>query len=340
VGRVHRRIAAFLIAVPFVLAGLPACGFGSSGSELTIYSGRGSNLIKPLLEQFAEETGVDIAVRYGQSSDLALLIDEEGKNSPADVFLSQSPGALGFLEGNGRLRSLSGRVLELVEPQFRSGRDTWVGLSGRVRVLVYNTELVDEASLPTSVFDLTNPEHRGDVAVAPANASFQDFVTAMRSLTSDNEALDWLEAMAENDAPVYENNTAIVQAVARGEVPMGLVNHYYNFRQKAEDPGSPTANHVFPNGDVGALLIVSGIGVLDTAGDVEDAERLVSFLLSKRAQRFYSEETFEYPLARDVEAAEGLPALETIATTRFDPNDLAGGFRRTLELIEQSGIAT
>ena len=325
-----------LLLLSTAVIALPACS--DDGDRLTIYSGRQENLIGPLLEQFAEETGVKIDVRYADSADLALLVEEEGDNSPADVFLSQSPGAIGYLAANDRLQQLPEETLDLVEERFRDRDGLWVGLSGRIRVLVYNREEVDEADLPDSVLELTDPEYEGRVAVAPSNGSFQDFVTGMRAVEGDDAALEWLEGMADNDAPVYANNNAIVEAVGRGEVPMGLVNHYYNFRAKAEDPDVPSENHIFPDGDIGALLLETGVGVLDTTDQAEDAQRFIDFLLAEEAQRYFSEETFEYPLAAGVEPASGLPPLDDIVTAEVPLAELEGGLSRTRELIGESGL--
>ena len=187
-------IAATLVALLVVSsAGLTACGSGGGDGRLTIYSGRLQELIGPLLDEFSEESGIGIDVRYGDSADLALLIDEEGDQSPADVFLSQSPGAIGFIDEKGRLAALDDDVLGLVDARFRATDDDWVGVSGRVRVLVYNTELVGDEDLPESVFDLTGPEYRDQVGVAPTNASFQDFVTAMRETEGDARTKEWLD---------------------------------------------------------------------------------------------------------------------------------------------------
>jgi iron(III) transport system substrate-binding protein len=336
---VRRRLAGLLV-VTLTLAALASCSTGGGGGRLTIYSGRQEELITSLLEDFSDETGVGIDVRYGDSADLALLIDEEGDRSPADVFLSQSPGAVGFLDAEGRLEKLPASVLDEVEPRFRSGDGRWVGISGRVRVLVYNTETVSPADLPQSVFDLTDARYRGDVGIAPTNASFQDFVTAMRELVGDDQTLEWLGGMEANDAPTYANNIAIVEAVGRGEIPFGLVNHYYNEEVLAEDPDAPSANHLFPNGDVGSLVLVTAAAVLDTAGDrQDDAERLVRFLLSREAQEFYAEETLEYPLAAGVEPViADLPALSEIESPELELSSLGGQLTRTKELIEQSGL--
>lgn len=327
------------VAVPAAVALAATLFIGCAGEDrLTIYSGRSEDIIEPLLVEFAEETGIDIDVRYGDSTDLALLIAEEGDQSPADVYLSQSPGAVGFLDQQDLLAELDPGTLDRVADENQASDGRWVGISGRVRVLVYNTDDVDPETLPDSVLDLTDPEYEGDVALAPENASFQDFVTAMRSELGDDAAEAWLEGMAANDAPTYANNTAIVEAVGRGEVPMGLVNHYYNVRAQAEDPSVPSENYTFPDGDIGSLLIVTAASTLASSDRQEDATALIDFLLSEGAQQFYSEETFEYPLAAGVEPAEGLPPLDSLAVDTIDFDELGGGLERTRELIEDSGL--
>ncbi|HEX6311683.1 MAG TPA: iron ABC transporter substrate-binding protein [Acidimicrobiia bacterium] len=333
-----RRALTGALALAVGAAGLVACSTGD-GDRLTIYSGRQSELVAPLLEQFSDDTGIKIDVRYGDSADLALLIEEEGDRSPADVFLSQSPGAIGFLDADGRLAKLPDDILDQVEPRFRAPDGSWVGISGRVRVLVYNPELVDPADLPDSVFDLTDERYRGQVGVAPPNASFQDFVTAMREAVGDEETLAWLEGLVANDVRTYANNIAIVQAVGRGEIEYGLVNHYYNEEVKAENPDADSENYLFPDGDLGALILVTAAGVLDTADDTADAERFVEYLLSEPAQEFSAQETLEYPLAAGVEpAVADLPPLESIQSPELDLSSLGGELTETKRLIERSGI--
>ena len=244
------------IALALLLV-LGAAGCGSDRDALTIYSGRTQNLIGPLLERFNKETGIAIDVKYGDSAELALLLAEEGDRSPADVFLSQSPGATGFLTGKGVMGQLEASVLDKVDPRFRNADGRWVGVSGRQRVLVYNAEEVPRSELPDSVLELTDARYAGKVALAPSNGSFQDFVTAMRELEGEDATERWLKAMAANKARTYANNNAIVEAVSRGEIEMGLVNHYYNYRFKQENPFTPSRNHIFADGDVGALVIPS-----------------------------------------------------------------------------------
>jgi iron(III) transport system substrate-binding protein len=332
------RRASVLAALAAVLvSALPACGSGG-GERVVVYSGRTRNLIGPLLERFAKQTGVSVEVRYGDSADLALLIDREGDRSPADVFISQSPGPIAFLAARGRLARLPESVLDLVAAENRSPRGLWVGLSGRVRVLVYNTRMVRPDALPRSVMDLTGPAFRDKVAVAPTNGSFQDFVSGMRLALGDDATLAWLRGMRANGARAYANNTAIVEAVARGEVPMGLVNHYYNLRYQAEHPGAPTANHAFPADDIGSLLIVTGVGVRAGADHPAQAQRLVRFLLAREAQEYFARETFEYPLAAGVRPAPGVPPAASLGARRLDFDALGDSLVRTRELIDRSGL--
>lgn len=332
---VLRRLLLPVLVLVLVVAGLSACSSGED--RLTVYSGRTSDLIGPLLEQFSEETGIPIDVRYGQSADLALLIGEEGDRTPADVFISQSPGAVGFLDAQDRLAELPPSTLALVSAENRAADGSWVGLSTRYRTLVYDADEVDEADLPDSVLDLTDPQYEGQVAVAPENGSFQDFVTSMRTEIGDDATEAWLEGMAENDSPVYANNLSIVDAVARGVVPFGLVNHYYNFQLEQEDPDLASENHFFPADDLGSLRLITAASIPAAADLTDEARRLIEFLLGDEAQTFFTEETFEYPLVDGVPPAAVLP--EPPPTRAVDIADLAGGLERTQELIDASGIA-
>jgi iron(III) transport system substrate-binding protein len=326
-----------VVALALLLA-LASAGCGGSRDALTVYSGRTQNLIGPLLERFNQETGIAIDVKYGDSAELALLLAEEGERTPADVFLSQSPGATGFLSGTGRLAQLDAGLLGKVDQRFRNADGRWVGVSGRQRVLVYNTEQVTEAELPDSVLELTDERFAGKVAVAPSNGSFQDFVTAMRQLKGEAAAEAWLKAMAANEPRTYANNNAIVEAVGRGEVEMGLVNHYYNYRFQQENPGTRSRNHRFAGDDVGALVIPSTASVLAGTDKTDEAARFVDFLLSAEAQRYFSDQTFEYPLVTGVAAAPGLPPLASLRSPAYDVDALGGGLERTVELIRSSGF--
>lgn len=332
-----RTSSVFLVGA---LTALVFTGCSSGGDDkLTVYSGRTEDLVAPILEDFEEESGVDLEVRYGSSAELAVLIDTEGDKGP-DVFLSQSPGAMGYLDGKGRLVKLDAATLDRVPERFRAKDGDWVGLSGRVRIVVYDADKTDESDVPDSVLDLTDPKYKGKFGVAPTNGSFQDFVTVMRSQLGDEATLEWLEGIKANGARTYENNIAVREAVARGEIDFGLINHYYNERAKAEDPATPTENHFLNNQDPGAAILATAVGILNTADEdkAADAQKLVAFLLSEKAQKYFAEETFEYPLAAGVEPATDLPELESLVAPDVDLSALGGELEKTRDLIRDSGL--
>ena len=311
------------------------------GGELTVYSGRSEELVAPLLDCFEERSGVDIEVRYAGSDEMALQISEEGDDTDADVFFSQTPGALGFLEGEGRLSALPAELLELVDEEYRSPTGVWIGASGRVRTFVYNTENVAEEDLPRSIDDVLDPAWEGRLGVAPSNASFQDFVAAMFLERGEARTAEFLARLAALEPRVQPNNVAIVDAVARGEIDGGLVNHYYGVQALREDPDLPIANHFFPSGDLGSFVLVAGAGIVDEGADhQEEAEAFVTFLLSPVAQTYFTTETGEYPLAGDVAPPDGLPELTAVGIPGYDEGTLGEAITDAARLIEDSGLAS
>jgi iron(III) transport system substrate-binding protein len=309
-----------------------------SGVSLTVYSGRREDLVAPIIEQFEAATGIDVKVKYGSNSGLIATIFEEGGNSPTDVFLGSDPGALGAISD--RLVVLPDEILDLVDTAFRSREGKWVGISGRARVVVYNTDELQEAELPDSIFDFTDSQWKGRIGWAPTNGSFQGLVTAIRVSQGEDRARQWLEQIKANEPTEYPNNVAVVRAVADGEVDVGFVNHYYLHRFLAEEGESfPARNHYLKGGDPGAVVLVAGAGIVDTAGELEvaAAERLLEFLLSQEGQQYFANETFEYPLVPGITTQVSLQPLSDIEVPDIDLSQLKD-LEGTLALLRETGV--
>jgi iron(III) transport system substrate-binding protein len=330
------RLGGALIAAASAIA---ACG-GGDDPALVVYSGRSEELVGPLIESFTETTGIDVDVLYGDSGSLALQLLEEGDDSPADVFFSQAPGPLGLIDGDGRLAPLPASVLDAVRADFRSPEGTWVGITARTRTLVFDPTRLDPTALPPSVLDLAEGSSELTVGLAPSNASFQDFISAMRIELGDDRTLLFLDGLAQNGARTYPNNIAIVEAVARGEVDVGLVNHYYNLELRSQVPDLATVNRSFAPGDLGNLILISGIGVLTTSDSGDAATAFAEFLLDAAAQEFFVTETFEYPLVVGIDGPAGEPPLTDLSVAPFDLVDLGEQLTTTLTLIEQAGLVS
>ncbi len=312
--------------------------FRPEEGSLVIYSGREEVLVGPIIEQFEEESGVEIQVRYGDTAELAATILEEGDNSPADVFFAQDPGALGALTDEDRFRELPQGTLERVPEHFRSPDGLWVGTSGRARVVAYNTETLSPEELPDSIFDFTGEEWSGRIGWAPTNGSFQAFVTALREIEGEDRAREWLEGIQANDPLVYPDNLTALEGVAAGEVDVAFVNHYYLYRaleEQGDDFGA--RNYYLKNGDPGALVLAAGAGVMDTADNPEASEAFIEYLLSQEAQQFFADETYEYPMIEGVEIQDGLIPLSEIESPNVDLSNL-DDLQGTLELLQETGV--
>ena len=325
-----------VLVVALVAVLLSACGSDNDAGSLTVYSGRSDALVAPLIERFGDATGIDIQVKYASTPQLAATLLEEGGNTPADVFFAQDPGGLGAVSG--LLAPLPENVLQMVPRWAASPTGVWVGVSGRARTVVYNTESLTPVDLPVDLTGFADPKWKGRIGWAPTNSSFQTMITAMRSIWSEEKTVQWLKDIQANDPKVYPKNTPIVAAAAAGEIDIGLVNHYYLHRFLAEEGDSFGArNYHPPAGGPGAIVMVSGAGILSASDNKDNAQKFVDFLLSEESQRYFVEVTFEYPLAAGIPVAEGVTPLAEVNNPDLSSaalSDLEG----TQKLLRESGV--
>ena len=324
-------LAALALAPIIALSGCAPASTDSAES-ITIYSGRSETLISELLDDFTQETGIEVNVRYGDSAELAAQILEEGSNVQADVFFSQDAGALGALAKEGLTKSLPTDITDLVGASYKSKDSQWVGVSGRARVLVVNPEKITK--VPTSYKDLMDPIWKGRIGIAPTNASFQAFITAVRVIDGEQAAQDFLAAMKVN-AVLFEKNGLIMQAVEDGVIDAGLINHYYWFELENEIGAVNMKSELiwFEDQDAGNLINVAGAAVLS---ENPSANAFVKWLLGDTAQNYFVERTREYSLTGVPEVA-GLKPFGEIKAPKIDLSDL-DSLAETLELIRKAGL--
>ena len=338
---VRARVQVAELAAYLALPLLAACGQRGedAAAPLVVYSGRSEQLVGPLFAQFTEQTGVPVEARYGDSAELAAQLLEEGDASPAQVFFAQDAGALGAVDAAGLLAPLPAPIATAVPATYRAPAGTWTGVTGRARVIVYDPEQVPADAVPTSVFDLTDPVWRGQVAIAPTNASFQAFVTAMRVADGDEATRRWLDGLVANDVQKYEKNGLILDAVDAGRVKLGLINHYYWYEKVADaGPEGIRARIAFTEpGDPGSLVNVAGAGILATAADDARAARFTEWLLSEPVQKWFVDNTFEYPLLPGVPAPADLPPLDSLRGPDVALADLAA-LPATLTMLGDVGL--
>lgn len=336
-----------LAITAFGLAALTACSSpaqqpstaapAAGERTLTVYSGRDEELVGPLLERFEQESGIRVEARYGSTNEMAAQIQEEGEQTPAQVFLAQDAGALGLLSAAGRFAPLPAEVTGAVPAEYTSQDGSWVGLTGRARVVAYDSQTVPAAEAPGDIRTLTDPKWRGQVAIAPTNAGFQAHITAMRVTEGEDATRAWLEGLRANDVQIHQSNGAILEAVNAGAAKIGLINHYYWTRAEG-DPTAQRAQLKYGDpGSISALVNVSGAGILTGAAASAEAQELVRYLVSPAAQAYFGEETTEYPLVAGAPQPAGAPALAQLGGPELNLSDLAS-LEQTVALIQSVGL--
>jgi iron(III) transport system substrate-binding protein len=303
---------------------------------ITLYSGRIPAAIGGAIDMYEAEVDRDVQVRYGDTGDLAATLIEEGDNSPADVFFAQEPGAIGAVAERGVLTELPRDILDRVPSAYREPEGRWVGVTGRARVIAYGPA-VSLPELPESPLGLTDPQWKGRIGWSPASDSLQQYVTALRLRYGDETARGWLEGMVANEAVDYPDNVAIRDAIANGEVDVGLINHYYVAQAiAAEGPDYPV-DVFYPSEGLGSLLLLTSVGVLESSDRKEEAFDFVRSLLSEAGQEFFTSTSKEYPIAKGAKPDPSLEVpLSEIPIPTGDLSDIAET-QATIELMQEAG---
>ncbi len=266
---------------------------------LVVYSARKEELIRPAIEAFQQDSGIKVTVLTGKAGELARRIEIERGDPKGDLFLGTTAGVTELLRRRGLLESYASPYARELPEEFKAPDGTWVGITGRVRVIIYNKTLVKEADAPRSFFDLTDPRWRGKVVVASmGERTTVSHFAAIMALKGEEFTGRFVKALKDNGLRVLNNNTEVRKAVARGEYAVGITNHYYYLLQLQENPASPLGI-VYPDqgpGDMGAPVYSITAALLKGARNPEAAKRFVDFLLQPKGNRLLVEGEFEIPL--------------------------------------------
>ena len=332
-----RRSLLGLLTAVLLAPALVACG-GGDEPDLVIYNAQHEELIDVVAKKFEKKTGLDVELRNGSDLELANQIVAEGKASPADVFLTENSPAMSLVQSKGLLTKLDGPTLLHVPANYRADDGTWTGFAARSTVLVYNTDLVKPADLPTSLLDLAKPEWKGKVSFSPTGADFQAIVSAVLSLEGEEKTKEWLAGLKRN-GEVYDGNNVVLQSVNKGDVATGIIYHYYWYRDQEESGENSDSSqlHFFGNQDPGAFVSLSGAGVLKGGDHQDNAQRFVKYLTSAEGQQVIADSyALEYTLNPEVELGRGVKGLDDLDPPSLDVSDLNGP--EVVKLMEEAGF--
>jgi iron(III) transport system substrate-binding protein len=329
------------VALALAALALSACGSsgGSGGSALTLYNGQHEQTTAALVAAFERQTGIKVDVRTGDEAELGDQIMQEGSSSPADVFYTENTPVLEALREHGLLAAVTPSTLAAVPSRYDSAKGDWVGVSARVSVLVYNTSEISASQLPGSILELAQPKWKGKLGFAPSETDFQPLITAIVKSDGTAAAERWLKGLATN-SKTYPDNETVVAQVNNGESAVGLINHYYWFRLRAEIGASAmhSALHYYAAGDPGDLVNVSGAAILKSSTHQAAAQRFLAFLVSHAGQETIAHShSYEYPLRPGVAPAPGLRPFAALHPNPLTPAELGDG-SQALALEQKLGL--
>ncbi|MEJ2116817.1 MAG: iron ABC transporter substrate-binding protein [Alphaproteobacteria bacterium] len=322
------------------MCAVAAPAHAADATTLTLYSAQHHQMVNLLIQDFTKQTGIKVRVHSGEAPEIANQISQEGARSPADVYFTENSPELTLLDENGLLAKIDAKTLARVPAKYSASDGNWVGVLARENVLAFNPAMIKESALPASLMDLAKPAWRGKIAIAPSDADFLPLVQAVVALKGKPAALTWLKGLKTN-AQVFDDDEGVVAAVDRGAVATGIINNYYWARLRTEKGSANTHSriHHFSNGDIGALINVSGAAVLKSSKHPKEAQRFVAFLVSEPIQKMLGKGDidFEYPLARGVAPN---PLLKPFAQLQPPHVSMAqlGDDQLAAQLLRQAGL--
>ncbi|WP_213881328.1 iron ABC transporter substrate-binding protein [Pseudomonas sp. dw_358] len=334
------RIPAFLkmsLLSTALLAGGYVCA-APSAEGIVVYNAQHEGLTKAWVEGFSKETGIKVTLRNGDDSEMGNQLVQEGKASPADVFLTENSPAMVLVDKAGLFAPLAPSTLSQVGSAYRPAHGNWTAIAARSTVFVYNKDTLKASDLPASLLDLAKPEWKGRWAASPGGADFQAIVAAVLQLKGEAATLDWLKAMKAN-ATIYRGNSAVLKAVNAGQVEGGVIYHYYSYVDQAKtgENSKDTALHYFKHKDPGAFVSISGAGVLASSKHPEEAQAFVTYITGQQGQAVLTHgKSFEYAVGEGAASQSTLVPLAQLDAPVVDASTLDN--RKAVALMTQAGL--
>jgi len=339
----RKSMVCFSAMLLLLMVGLTACGGTTAApdavtTELVLYTGRNESLVKPVIAAFTAKTGIKVVTKAAGAAELANLIIEEKSNPKADVYISNDAGSLERMKMEKVLEAYTSDNLRNVPGDLKADNNTWYAVTMRARVIMYNKALVSEAELPKSLKDLSAPKWKGQVGMATgANESVIANVTALRMTWGEQATETFLNDLRKNEIKIYKGHGDVRQAVGRGEVKLGWLNHYY-YHQQLNEKENNNVGIIYPDqsGD-GVTVNVSGAAIVKGAKNMANAKAFLDFLLTPETQKLFAEVNYEYPVLAGVAVKDAL-ALDKFKRQPVPLGKFGTEWDKSTRMIDQIGM--
>ncbi|MGM0420708.1 MAG: Fe(3+) ABC transporter substrate-binding protein [Bacillota bacterium] len=336
-----KLIGMFMLVMVVALSAGTAYG----AEEVNLYTNRHYDTDEEILNRFTEETGIEVNVLKGDSDQLIERLAREGENSPADLLITADAGRLHRAKTRDLLQAVDTETLNNNVPaNLRDEDNYWFGLTRRARVIVYAQDRVDPEEL-SSYEDLTSDKWEGRILVRSSeNIYNQSLLASFIAIHGEEWAEDWANGIVENMARKPQgNDRAQATAVAAGEGDIAIMNTYYLGKMiNSDNPNEvEVAENVgiyFPGQDNGGTHInVSGIGLTRYAPNPDNAIKLMEYLSSESAQKFFASANYEYPVNPEVAPSELLESWGAFTEQDINLTELGIHNQTAVQIFNRAG---
>jgi len=317
---------------------LVSCSY-QANDELTIYTSRQPQLLEPIIEDFFQDTGIKVNLLSGNAQELMERIDIEGKNSPADIFMTVDAGVLWQATERKIFSETNSDILKKNIPEYlRDPSNQWFGFSKRARTIVYSSDKFSDNDF-SSYEALSDPKWAGKLCLRTSKKVYnRSLMASMIDAYGYDEAkavvLGWVSNLA---TEVFSNDTNALKAVSSGQCGVTIVNTYYLARL-LDDPKYDNLRLFWANqGDRGVHVNISGAGVVKTSKNKANAVKLLEYLSSMKAQDFYASANKEYPVLASADIDDSIEGWGEFSEDNINVSKLGSLQKEAVFLAQEAG---
>jgi iron(III) transport system substrate-binding protein len=320
-------------------------GVAQAQETVNIYSHRQPDLIKPVLDAFTEETGIETEVLFLDKG-LEERIAAEGANSPADVILTVDVSRLTSAKEKGVTQPVEDESISANIPaEYRDPENHWFGVTRRGRVIYASKDRVDQEQI--SYEDLADPKWKGRICIRSGQHDYNlALFSAMIAHWGEEKTEQWMEGVKANLARKPDGGDRDqAKAIAAGECDIALGNSYYvglmktNEKEPEQKEWADAIDVVFPTfGDAGTHVNISGMAMAKNAPNREEALKLMQFLASDQAQEIYAAQVYEYPVKEGVAASQIVQDFGELNADALPLADIAANRKAASEMVDRVGL--
>ena len=313
--------------------------------QVNLYSARKEALIKPLLDNFTEQTGISVNLVTGKADNLITRLKSEGKYSPADLLLTTDVGRLYRAKQQGLTQAISvSAAIAALPNNFRDEQGHWLGLSLRARPMMVSVDRVVAQPI-ANLEDLISPEWKGRVCIrSSSNIYNQSMVASLIVQLGGSAAQEWVNGLVKNFAgPPQGGDRDQIKAVAAGLCDVAIANTYYlagmlSSEDETTQQLAKKVKVIWPNqAGRGAHINISGVALAKHAPNKNAALKLIDFLLSKESQLWYATTNHEYPILADIVWSELLQSFGTFKAEQVPLGQLGELNAAAVKMMDRAG---